>query len=538
MNLDQIAARLRPRTPYEALDLGFALAQRFFKPIALAWIACVLPLVVGVALVCALTPAFWVPLAVLWWLKPLYDRAALFVLSRAFFGDVPSVGRAVHYTLRSWLSLSALADLTWRRFSPYRGLTMPVRELEQQRGAAAKERLDTLLNSKVQTPAAWMCLVGFGTVWTFVAAAVIFFGITVPGTVDVDLSYRIAGLFEADVHDPFVEVPVLLAYAAAMSVVEIFFVAGSFGLYINRRVRLEGWDIEIVFRRMAKRLAARASEVARAAVGLVLAIAVGLGAAPSDAVAQEATGDALGDYSASATEQAAPQDGLPDREAEPTEYVPERAPAEVAREVLSAPEFGSTSTETEWVPRDDLLDDSEQEEPADQSGDKSAVVGGVAAVMEVVMWVLAAVIVLGALYFFFRKGANLELAGASDEDDKVGARADLEAVEPSAEPVTLPADLVRSAIAQWRDGEYEASLSVLYRGTIDGLAEGYGIEIDDSMTARECARRVREAGGPGEYVTELAAAWTATVYADRRPSDAQAQRLFDSWKHHFAGQSA
>jgi hypothetical protein len=40
-----------------------------------------------------------------------------------------------------------------------------------------------------------------------------------------------------------------LAYAVAIGFVEPFYVAGGFGMYLNRRVELEAWDIEQEFRR-------------------------------------------------------------------------------------------------------------------------------------------------------------------------------------------------------------------------------------------------------------------------------------------------
>src|SRR5690606_34061422 len=41
----------------------------------------------------------------------------------------------------------------------------------------------------------------------------------------------------------------------AISAVEPFHIGAGFGLYLNRRVRIEAWDIEIVLRRMRARLA-------------------------------------------------------------------------------------------------------------------------------------------------------------------------------------------------------------------------------------------------------------------------------------------
>jgi hypothetical protein len=40
-----------------------------------------------------------------------------------------------------------------------------------------------------------------------------------------------------------------IAYAVAVAFLEPFYVAAGFGLYVNRRVELEAWDIEQEFRR-------------------------------------------------------------------------------------------------------------------------------------------------------------------------------------------------------------------------------------------------------------------------------------------------
>ena len=49
MDLDKIAVHLRPRTPYEAIDLGFVLVRNFWRPLLVGWLAGVLPFFVGAA---------------------------------------------------------------------------------------------------------------------------------------------------------------------------------------------------------------------------------------------------------------------------------------------------------------------------------------------------------------------------------------------------------------------------------------------------------------------------------------------------------
>ena len=60
-------------------------------------------------------------------------------------------------------------------------------------------------------------------------------------------------------------------YLFAVCVVEPFYVAGGFGFYINRRIYLEGWDIDLTFRKLASRV----DQPAR--VGIVVALALALG---------------------------------------------------------------------------------------------------------------------------------------------------------------------------------------------------------------------------------------------------------------------
>jgi hypothetical protein len=47
-----------------------------------------------------------------------------------------------------------------------------------------------------------------------------------------------------------------LLYFTAFGLVGPIYAAAGFTLYLNRRIELEGWDIELKFRRLTARLAA------------------------------------------------------------------------------------------------------------------------------------------------------------------------------------------------------------------------------------------------------------------------------------------
>jgi len=94
----------------EAMDLGLAMLQRWWRQVYLP-----LFLVVAAAAGCAWALGtwagnIWVAFFVFWWLKPLYDRVVLHVLSRAVFGEVQSL-RAVLHDAREWLGAGLLPCL-------------------------------------------------------------------------------------------------------------------------------------------------------------------------------------------------------------------------------------------------------------------------------------------------------------------------------------------------------------------------------------------------------------------------------------------
>ena len=93
MQLDKLQIDLRPRPNAQALDLGFVLLRAHAGPVYMAWLMLWLPLVLLCGGLAYLFPGYagaWLLLA--WWLKPLLERAPLYILSRQVFGE--QIGRA------------------------------------------------------------------------------------------------------------------------------------------------------------------------------------------------------------------------------------------------------------------------------------------------------------------------------------------------------------------------------------------------------------------------------------------------------------
>jgi len=242
MQVDALALHLRPRSMAEATDLGVRLVQANARSV---W-ATFVPLYAVVVLIAlaSVELAGWLPGLIIFWLKPWLDRSLLYVLSRAVFGT-PTQWSDLWRDRRSvwWQQLAA--SLIARRLSPWRSYTQPAAQLEGQRGSAAKARRRQLLKDK-QGQALGMHLV-FAQIEMIVMigamALVLWF---IPGD---DGSSR-TSWFETLLRDESLSLALLSSavYAGVVLLVEPFYVAAGFAMYLNRRVELEAWDIEQEFR--------------------------------------------------------------------------------------------------------------------------------------------------------------------------------------------------------------------------------------------------------------------------------------------------
>jgi hypothetical protein len=236
MQVDALALVLRPRSMVEATDLGVRMVQAHAGDLwRTVWPVYAAVVVLAVA---SSDLGAWAPSLVIFCLKPWLDRSLLFVLSRAVFGqqtsfrDLWRAGRAV------WLR-GLLATLTVQRLSPWRAYTLPLIQLEGQ-GAWARSARRALLLQGQRTHAAFMQFA-----YANIELALVFalWSLSVwlapPG-------HRESAL--ATLTQQRESLVMLIPYATAVLIVEPYFVAAGFAMYLNRRVQLEAWDIEQEFR--------------------------------------------------------------------------------------------------------------------------------------------------------------------------------------------------------------------------------------------------------------------------------------------------
>jgi hypothetical protein len=243
MELDRLSAVIRPRNPWESIDLGFALARHWFLPLwGLWWIAALPPgglLLLALHQQAGLSADLW--LLAMWWLKPLYESLLLFWLSRALFGDAAPIAHTARqigsaFPPRLW------PHLLWRRLGPARSFTMPVTLLERLSARPRRERLRILRRGA--GAASWLTIICVHLETLLWLSALLLIAFMIPDQLP-ELDLR-AAIFDDSSRLYWLGT---LCMLAAMSVIAPFYVAAGFALYLGRRTELEAWDLELRFRR-------------------------------------------------------------------------------------------------------------------------------------------------------------------------------------------------------------------------------------------------------------------------------------------------
>jgi hypothetical protein len=469
MQLEQLSAELRPRNPWEAMDLGIQMARkRFFKLWGLWWLSA-LPVTLIASLLLRHHPQF-ISTAV-WWFKPLFEPALLLWLSRALFNEDLDVA---HIRSQWWrVTRRRLpGNLSWRRLSAHRSLFMPIAQLEQpdRRGWHRRTRLFTR-----QFPGgARLTVLGVHFEALLTLGLVFGIGQLIPNELlpDWDFIERVSQ------DNTLMAWVWSLASILSMSLIAPFYVAGGFALYLTRRTELEAWDIELSFRRWLRRLPHSA------AATLVLLTLLGLGT-PPDA-------------------------GAADR-------------AEVERaihEVLTSQDFGSQQTITRWRLK------TEHRAPSGQHWHLDLQL--LAQAMELLAWIGAAALLAWLAVLLYRN--RHRWPGIKRQAAPTPLRPP---PEPLITPVSgaLPDDIPGTVRARIEQGDTRAATALLYRASLQVLQQRFGLAISDSSTEQECLREARRQRPPEEstFLDRLTRQWVGIAYAGLHPEAGQVLGLLDDW---------
>jgi hypothetical protein len=494
MRLEDVTAEIRPRSDWEAVDLGFAMARRsFWRCLSVWWLALLLPTVVGIVL---LRDHAFVFATLFWWWRPVASRMVLFELSRRLFGEAPTWRQIWKEIPRAW-SRRFFYRFAWSRFSPWAAVTMPVEDLEGLRGQAYQQRAKLVMRRGES--AAFRLTVGgsLASVW-------LMFGLL--GMVNMLLPEGQNGVFQeawqAMRAGELGEIGqagswiLVGCYLVALSLTDIFVTGGGFGIYVNSRTWIEGWDVELAFKRMANRIG-MLSKLLVASCFLFLQL-------PSGATV--------------------------------------RPPEEVIREVKSHPDFEVHKTEVP-VPVDSSSkggSSSSSSTGGSPGGSTSPSPGGSMdwfhylmrgfGTVLLVVCLVAGLAFIAWLLWTFRH--LLRDRSGSDGDPSAGAKARV-VMGMEVTPESLPEDIPDTAWRWWCEGRRHESLALLYRGAISRSIELARVEILESDTEGDCLKRICEAGSrahPG-YFKGLTGFWLGLAYAKDFPDNDEVQGLCRQWPY-------
>ncbi len=249
MRLTDASVVIRPRSAWEAVDLGVLLAKQHAGLLMLSWALVTVPIFALLSLLLWDYPS--IALLIFWWLKPAYERLPLYILSHALFGDTPRLKHALK-ALPSLLKPQLLASLTWRRLSPTRSFDLPVQQLEGLSGKARSQRL-IVLGQRDAGGASWLTIVGVHLEMALWFGIISLFYLLLPAQIELNWSWE--SLINTASGDwLWLEHLSNFLYVVLLILWGPIYVACGFTLYLNRRTALEAWDIELVFRRLRQRL--------------------------------------------------------------------------------------------------------------------------------------------------------------------------------------------------------------------------------------------------------------------------------------------
>lgn len=480
MQLEQANAILRPRNSWEAMDLGFQMARRWFAPLWLLWMATALPVFVIVHLI--FPDSLVLAVFIAWWLKPLYEPLLTEWLGRALFNEKTSVRDQLK---RAWpvLRKGLIGNLTWRRFFPSRSFFLCVQQLEGLSGNRYSKRMNVLSNTNPNS--GWLTILMVHMEAVLAISIHLLIVMMLPQTVDIDitsLEYLESSLFYAWFGN--------IVYLLVASLIAPFYVAAGFSLYINSRTELEAWDIEIAFRQMAakKEQRTRGGALSKAASLILLAVvSVASLGSPNDTLALE-------------------------REEARTNI----------KEVLAHKDFGEKKTVSRW----ELIKDDKNDEL-----DMDFSLSGLEWLGTILKIVGLGLIILIAGFLILKIVENIGDSSLYRKQKTEKARPTHRLLESEEDDEPIPENPVEAVMRLCEQGELRKAMSLLYRATLLHYITRQQIDIPESATEGECLVLVREYRPTEEsgYFQQLTRNWQWLAYAGEPLPSARIQELCKQW---------
>lgn len=526
MRLTDASVAIRPRSNWEAIDLGVLLARQHLRVLFSSFFLISFPVFALITAVLWNYPS--VTMFLFWLLKPAFDRLPLHILSQALFGNTPTVKQAV----KAWprlLKPQLLASLTWRRLSFTRSFDLPVMQLEGLGGEARSKRL-VVLGQRSTGAATWLTVIGVLVETALLFGLTALFYLMLPQQMKTDWDWQ--NLINPEAGEwLWLEHLYNSLYVLVLCVWEPVYVACGFTLYLNRRTTLEGWDIELTFRRLRQRLTG-------IAYVLVLGFSALLLSTPGSAWAD--------DEPAAVGSCPIPFDDPlgPDKDRLANQSLTSKAAQASISKILDAPPFENRETVTRWRFGDDAKKEPKKAKDGNEDEASSLLEGikhlleawqgmkWLANAVEVLLW--GAVIALVVLIIWrYREWLSTFTGRLSlPKRQKRDVPSMLFGLDVA--PESLPDDVASTVERLWNEQPREA-LGLLYRALLSRLLHDYHLPLKGSHTEGEVQQLVQnlELGDLTRFTQVLTRHWQNLAYGHQNPPDNLKRGLCEGWRRLF-----
>ncbi len=512
MDLNNTKIILRPRNNWAAADLGLIMVKTWWKSLYSSWFIITFPIFsFAVGLVALFSSCYYVPfvLVVFWWFKPIWERSLLHVLSRAVFGDNPGALE----TLKSFPGLAkkqALLSLTLRRFSPFRSFDLPVVQLENLSGKDRQNRIRVLHNDR-NSATVWALFACLYCESILVSTSIGLAFLFVPDEVDLDLL-----AFWQSNQSAVIIMIVYLVYLS-MSLITPIYVACGFSSYLNRRTILEGWDLELGFRKLKERFSKSphlngktSNPLKSILIVLLFGFSVLTGTGIDSAYADNSNKVEL--------------KGTVNRLMQSKNLI---------KHVLEGEAFHQVKSSRTLKFRYDWFDDINPDiDPKWAKGLKTFMLF-IVSTFEIAFWIILIAIIILLIYTFRHSLKNLRFIHPVDflRHNNISPRYE----EDDLHKIEISNNITDKALQLWQKEKPREALGLLYRAALALLVQNYSMDLKNSFTEEECVRLVNrnQPKKLARFFKKLTTTWQMLAYGHRIPEKGAFTLICSEWTQVF-----
>lgn len=474
MDITKLSFVVRRRSSWEVFDLTTLMVKANF----LSMLQIVTLLYIPIAGFLWLLFSAETASLILWWLKPLLERPLLDFLAKKSLSQSTTAWSCIK-SIRSLSLLDIVSMLTINRFSPNRAYLAAIDQLERLKGNAKSSRKRVLLHKSTHKQTFWML---FCVHVELLIAAVLLLAVYnfIPQGVNVDEQFIMTSVMNGGFDNVY-----YLTYLIAIQIMALYYVTGGFLAYINTRVHLEGWDLELAFKQIASR-------VSKASVLVAILLFTGIA------------------------------DVSPVRAEEPVKQEAENPTRLEVEKIYQEHEL--IEVKSIWQPIPKEADKKSNSDPAWLKSLLGAILG-LGKLIGYVFWiiVIALIIWVAIKLYHFRKGRSYNPALVSDKKPEVN----IPTLFADIIDQNWPDDLLQAAQDANKNNSPREALAYILRFSLLLAQRHSPINILPSMTEKECEKLLLNVLPEGYhlYYRKLFTAWVQQAWAHKAASEEQISEL-------------